>query len=728
MKKEIKFSLIYRDMWQSSGKYVPRVDQLKKIAPVIVDMGCFSRIETNGGAFEQVNLLYGENPNTAVREWTKPFNKAGIQTHMLERALNGIRMFPVPADVRKLMYKVKKAQGVDIARSFCGLNDHRNLELSIKYAKEAGMISQAALSITHSKVHTVEYFMGVVDKAIEYGADEICLKDMAGVGRPATLGKLVKAIKTKYPKTIVQYHGHSGPGFSVASMLEVAKAGADYLDVAMEPLSWGMVHPDVITIQEMMKDAGFSVPEINMSAYMEARALTQSFIDDFLGYFIDPKNRFVSSLLISSGLPGGMMGSLMADLKGVHDVINDTLKSKGLQELSVDDLLVKLFDEVSYIWPKLGYPPLVTPFSQYVKNVALLNILQLTKGEERYTMIDNNTWDMILGKSGTLPGELAPEIIKLAKEKGKEFYTGVPQAAYPDVLDKFRKEMKENNWDTGPDDEELFEFAMHEAQYRDYKSGIAKQRFEEEVEKAKSQTTEIKSTTSMKAKISPNRSSYIKEKASPTEAMCAFVLYTLNQENISNTASPYASDSVWNRIGHWRNLNKVSVRFEKKDYDVYYNRSVSGKYELTVNNETNHAVIEYSNEGEIDITINGKKIFASFKPDNDGVFKIICGGDEFLMCRNDLLFEKTELTDNDKSSGSATAHKLMSPIPGKIFKINLKEGDLVKKGETVLVVDAMKMENNIIAQKDSVVKKIYVSLNQMVEGNFLLAELEDIKN
>ena len=244
MNKEIKFSLVYRDMWQSSGKYVPRVDQLKEIAPVIVEMGCFDRIETNGGAFEQVNLLYGENPNKAVREWTAPFNKAGIQTHMLERALNGIRMFPVPKDLRKLMYKVKKAQGVDIARSFCGLNDHRNLELSIKYAKEAGMISQATLSITHSKIHTVEYYMQVVDKAVEYGTSEICLKDMAGVGRPVTIGKLVYEIKKKYPHILVQYHGHSGPGFSVASTLEAAKAGVDYVDVAMEPLSWGMVHPD----------------------------------------------------------------------------------------------------------------------------------------------------------------------------------------------------------------------------------------------------------------------------------------------------------------------------------------------------------------------------------------------------------------------------------------------------------------------------------------------------
>ena len=157
MAKEIKFSLVYRDMWQSSGKYQPRVDQLVRVAPAIIDMGCFDRVETNGGAFEQVNLLYGENPNIAVRKWTAPFHKAGIQTHMLERGLNALRMNPVPADVRELMFKVKKAQGTDIARSFCGLNDHRNLKLSVEYAKKAGMISQAALSITYSPVHTVEY-------------------------------------------------------------------------------------------------------------------------------------------------------------------------------------------------------------------------------------------------------------------------------------------------------------------------------------------------------------------------------------------------------------------------------------------------------------------------------------------------------------------------------------------------------------------------------------------
>ncbi len=115
----------------------------------------------------------------------------------------------------------------------------------------------------------------MVDKVVGFGADEICLKDMAGIGRPAFLGRLTKTIKDKYPHIIVEYHGHSGPGFSVASMFEVARAGAEYIDVAMEPLSWGMVHPDVITVQAMLRDAGFLVKDINMDAYMEARRLTK---------------------------------------------------------------------------------------------------------------------------------------------------------------------------------------------------------------------------------------------------------------------------------------------------------------------------------------------------------------------------------------------------------------------------------------------------------------------
>ena len=486
MPKEIKFCLLYRDMWQSSGKYMPKVDQLVKVAEPIIKMHCWDRVETNGGGFEQIQLLAGENPNKAVREWTQPFNDSGIQTQMLERGLNALSMHPVSKDIRELMYVVKKKQGTDISRSFDGLNDIRNLELSIKYAKSAGMISQSCLCITHSEIHSIKYYIDLAKELIKMGTDEIAIKDMAGIGRPSSLGKIVKGIKLFSSNTLVQYHGHSAPGFSVASSLEVARAGADIIDVSMDPLSWGTTHADLLTIYEVLKDDGFLLKDINMKSYMDVKNLTQEFIDEYLGYYINPKNRYMNSLLIESGLPGGMMGSLMNDLEKSLKSVNKWLLKNSKDEISIDYLFSLLLDEVKLIWPILGYPPLVTPYSQYVKNVALGNIIQNIKGKEKWSLIDDNTWDMLLGKSGKLPGKLGDEIITLSNKLNKTFYKKNPQDLFENTLEKNKDEMNALSWDFGKDNEELLEYSLHKTQYIDFKSGKAKRNFEKDVLRKKS--------------------------------------------------------------------------------------------------------------------------------------------------------------------------------------------------------------------------------------------------
>ena len=253
----------------------------------------------------------------------------------------------------------------------------------------------------------------------------------------------------------------------------------------MEPLSWGTGHADLLTVQAMLKDAGFDVPEINMEAYMRVRAMIQEFMDDFLGFYISPKNRLMNSLLIGPGLPGGMMGSLMADLEKNLETINKNNIKNNRPLMSQDQLLIKLFNEVAYVWPHVGYPPLVTPFSQYVKNLALMNVMQMEKGKARWSMIADDIWDMILGKAGRLPGPLAPEIIEKAKNEGRQFFEGNPQDNYPDALDKYRKLMNEKHWEVGEDEEELFEYAMHPAQYEAYRSGKAKVEFTADVAKRK---------------------------------------------------------------------------------------------------------------------------------------------------------------------------------------------------------------------------------------------------
>ncbi len=609
--KEIKLALVYRDMWQAAGKYVPTVDMLTKVAQPIIDMGCFARVETNGGGFEQVNLLFGENPNVAVRKWTQPFNDAGIQTQMLERGLNGIRMSPVPKDVRKLMFKVKKLQGTDISRSFDGLNNPQNLELSFQYAKEGGMIAQGALSVTHSPIHTVDYYINLADQYIDKGAEEICIKDMAGIGRPVSIGRIIKGIRDRHPDIIIQYHGHSTPGFSVATSLEAARNGADIIDVGMEPLSWGTGHADLLTIHEMLKDAGFSLPDIDMKAYMHVRSLTQSFMDDFLGEYINPKNRYMNSLLIGPGLPGGMMGSLMADLENNVKSLNKWLTKNNKPNVDQEELLLGLFEEVKVVWPKLGYPPLVTPFSQYVKNVSLMNVINKYKGKKRFAMIDENTWGMILGRSGQLLGDLDPEILKMASDQKREFYTGNPQDLYPDELDVYRKKMDEKGWSYGQDDEELLEYAMHPPQYESLKSGEAKKKFEADLAERKAKKATAAGTPVVAAPI---------PLAGSTNAMPKELNLNVNGEKY-NVRISYPTEAAQDNtsIAAVPKAELVPPTLSNDANAKYITAPLEGKFYLTKEtSEKGKKVGDVVKEGETVAYIEAMKVINAIAADTSG--------------------------------------------------------------------------------------------------------------
>jgi pyruvate carboxylase subunit B len=588
-------------MWQSSGKYMPNASQLVKVADPIIKMKCWDRIETNGGGFEQIQLLAGENPNEVVRKWTKPFNEVGIKTQMLERGLNALSMSPVSKDVRRLMFDVKSKQGTNISRSFDGLNDSRNLELSIKYANASGMISQSCLCITHSEIHSVEYYIGLAKKLIKLGTQEIAIKDMAGIGRPSSLGKIVKGIKNFSPSTIVQYHGHSGPGFSVASSLEVARAGADIIDVSMEPLSWGTTHADLLTIHELLRDDGFKVKDYDKKAYMEVKQLTQEFIDESLGYYINQKNRLMNSLLISSGLPGGMMGSLMSDLEKSHISINKWLKKNNSEEIKIDLLFSMLSDEVNEIWPLMGYPPLVTPYSQYVKNVALVNVLNKIKGKPRWSLIDDNTWDMLLGKSGKLPGSLGKEIIELASDLKKDFYSDNPQNLVEESLDNNRKEMKERGWDTGLDDEELLEYSLHKTQYIDYKSGKAKKSFTGDLNKRKNDSNKTEEPSKNQYEIIEVGTEKYK------------VEYSLSDESFSEDIKSIDGNPVYSPI--------------------------EGKFVLTKgSNDRPVKVNDVVNKGDVLCYIESMKVMNAIKSEFSGKILKICFRDGEDVYDDDVLF------------------------------------------------------------------------------------------
>ena len=93
---------------------------------------------------------------------------------------------------------------------------------------------------------------------------------------------------------------------------------------------------------------------------------------------------------------------------------------------------------------------------------------------------------------------------------------------------------------------------------------------------------------------------------------------------------------------------------------------------------------------------------------------VICNGKEAILSSAGKKMKKV----------GAQAGGLTSPMPGKIFKVIKDSGSEVKKGETILILEAMKMEHSIRSDKDGKVKKINFQVGELVQGGVVLAEVE----
>ncbi len=180
-------------------------------------------------------------------------------------------------------------------------------------------------------------------------------------------------------------------------------------------------------------------------------------------------------------------------------------------------------------------------------------------------------------------------------------------------------------------------------------------------------------------------------------------------------------ENVWEEIGYWRYNMQLVVDVESKKIPVRIFATESGKIKGTVDGHS-FAVefIQYDNK-QLKIMLNGRTetVYCSINDEQKTIVNF--HGLNFTCFRTDQLNDTTDYackeTVNDKS-------RLVSPMPGKVVKINVKEGDEVKEGLIMMVVEAMKMENNIVAIGNAKVKKILVAEGQMVDNKMQLLELE----
>ncbi|MEQ9438635.1 MAG: biotin carboxylase N-terminal domain-containing protein [Cyclobacteriaceae bacterium] len=182
------------------------------------------------------------------------------------------------------------------------------------------------------------------------------------------------------------------------------------------------------------------------------------------------------------------------------------------------------------------------------------------------------------------------------------------------------------------------------------------------------------------------------------------------------------TDNVWQEIGFWRHIPAITVQLDEQasfpieirqqgmGYSLYYNDTI---YRIHGTSVENGVVSFYLDDTEYTCYADAQK---------DLSLTITWKTYQFHWQRNDMLAEGRFMREDAEEAISDD--RISSPMPGKVIQLNVQAGDSVQRGETLLIVEAMKMENQIVAPRDATVKEVHVSVDEMVDRNSTLILLE----
>ncbi|WP_304230171.1 pyruvate carboxylase subunit B [Phascolarctobacterium succinatutens] len=411
---------VLRDGHQSIAATRMRIVDMLPVLEKIDNAG-YHAVEAWGGAtFDSCLRFLHEDPWQRLRLLKKNLPHTPIQ--MLLRGQNVLGYTNLADDVVSEFVKRSVDNGVSIIRIFDALNYTRNLETAMRATKEAGGHAQGCIVYTISPYHKDADFVKLGKELVQMGADSICIKDMAGLLRPYDAYNLVKALKAEI-NVPIDLHTHFTSGMGDMTYLKAIEAGVDIVDTALSPFSCSTSQPCteslVATLQGTEYDTGIDLPLLHdLADYF--KGVKKDLVDDFnlnTNIPIDPK-------VLTFQIPGGMLSNLLNQMK----------------EMGVADKYPQLLEEMPRVRAELGYPPLVTPTSQIVGTMAVLNVAL-----GRYKMIPREVKDLVLGKYGRTPAPIDPEVKRLAIGNAEPI-TCRPADLIEPQLEKFRARLAEDGY------------------------------------------------------------------------------------------------------------------------------------------------------------------------------------------------------------------------------------------------------------------------------------------
>lgn len=425
--------LAIRDAHQSLHATRMTTADMLPACPMLDKIG-YKYIEGWGGAtYDSCIRFLNEDPWDRLRKLHAALPNNKIM--MLLRAQNLLGYKHYADDVVDKFVETAAKNGIGCFRIFDACNDPRNMERATKAAKKSGVDVQMAISYAVTPYHTIEKYAELAKTYADFGADSICIKDMSGLLKPYVAYDLVKAIKSKVDLP-VEIHSHATTGLSVATLLKAAEAGADILDTAISSMSMGTSHSPTETVVEMLKGTDMDT-ELDTKALLEIAA----YFREIRKHYASLESKFLGAdtRILVSQVPGGMLSNLESQLKqqGAGDKMDDVLA------------------ELPRVHKDAGYVPLVTPTSQIVGTQAVMNVLM-----GRYTTMTQDFRNLLVGRFGKLPAEPNQELVKKALEQNKmdKVVTCRPADLIEPEWNKMLEESKKNGGDGS--DEDALTYAM----------------------------------------------------------------------------------------------------------------------------------------------------------------------------------------------------------------------------------------------------------------------------
>ncbi|MDR0970602.1 MAG: ATP-grasp domain-containing protein [Lentimicrobiaceae bacterium] len=206
----------------------------------------------------------------------------------------------------------------------------------------------------------------------------------------------------------------------------------------------------------------------------------------------------------------------------------------------------------------------------------------------------------------------------------------------------------------------------------------------------------------------------------PIAAIIAvFLLYDFNKKQLFDRA-----ENIWETIGYWRYHMDVFVAVFEKKHLVKITSKQPGYLCGTIENKPFKVQLVNQNKHQLKILLNGRSetVFVSETSENNTCVHL--RGFDFVCSRADQLDQTITYLSADETSETVN---FCSPLPGKVIKINVHEGDIVERGTVMLIIEAMKMENSIISPTHAKVAHINVKENQLVDTKMQLIVLKGEK-